>query len=128
MVMDRFGYFYFCDRLGDTFRWRGENVSTVEVENQISRILNSKEVVVYGVEIPGQEGRAGMVSIADSPNSIDLNNLSKRIKEELPSYSRPLFIRFSTFLDHTGTFFFFQRMKIMSIFFQVLLKQKKQNL
>ncbi|RNA44931.1 long-chain fatty acid transport 4 [Brachionus plicatilis] len=104
MVMDRFGYLYFCDRLGDTYRWRGENVSTVEVENQISRFLNSKEVVVYGVEIPGQEGRAGMVSIADSPNSIDLQGLSKKVKEELPSYARPLFIRFTAELDHTGTF------------------------
>lgn len=102
MIMDRFGYFYFCDRLGDTFRWRGENVSTVEVENQISRFLDSKEVVVYGVEIPGQEGRAGMVSIAESPDQIDFKNLNRRILEEIPSYARPLFIRFTTELDHTG--------------------------
>lgn len=110
--MDRFGYFYFCDRLGDTFRWRGENVSTVEVENQISRFLDSKEVVVYGVEIPGQEGRAGMVSIAESPERIDLTNLNKRILEEIPSYARPLFIRFTPELDHTGKFNLTKYLKI----------------
>jgi acyl-CoA synthetase (AMP-forming)/AMP-acid ligase II len=53
MVCDKFGYMYFCDRLGDTYRWRGENVATVEVENVISSFLNAAEVVVYGVEIPG---------------------------------------------------------------------------
>ena len=51
--IDWYGYVYFCDRSGDTFRWRGENVSTIEVENAISSRLDSKEVVVYGVEIPG---------------------------------------------------------------------------
>lgn len=53
-MVDEFGWVYFCDRLGDTFRWRGENVSTTEVENIISAKLNFLEVVVYGVEIPGQ--------------------------------------------------------------------------
>ena len=54
MRTDWYGYTYFVDRSGDTFRWRGENVSTIEVENIISSRLDSKEVAVYGVEIPGK--------------------------------------------------------------------------
>lgn len=53
LVMDKYGYMYFRDRTGDTFRWKGENVSTTEVEGTLSRILNLTDVVVYGVEIPG---------------------------------------------------------------------------
>lgn len=53
LCQDRLGYYYFHDRTGDTFRWKGENVGTAEVEGAISRILNMKDVVVYGVEIPG---------------------------------------------------------------------------
>ncbi len=53
LVMDEYGYMYFRDRTGDTFRWRGENVSTAEVEAVISNVLKLKDAVVYGVEIPG---------------------------------------------------------------------------
>lgn len=53
LVMDKYGYMYFRDRTGDTFRWKGENVSTTEVEGTLSRILNLTDVVVYGVEVPG---------------------------------------------------------------------------
>lgn len=53
--MDEFGYMYFRDRTGDTFRWKGENVSTTEVEGTLSRLLDMKDVVVYGVEVPGTE-------------------------------------------------------------------------
>ena len=60
LTMDEFGWFYFVDRLGDTFRWRGENVSTNEVEAVLSNVLQ-KDAVCYGVEIPGTEGKAGMV-------------------------------------------------------------------
>ena len=101
MMRDSFGYMYFCDRLGDTFRWRGENVSTIEVENVISSHLNSREVVVYGVEIPGQEGRAGMTAILESAD-FDLEKLTQKIKEDLPSYARPLFIRLIKEIEHTG--------------------------
>ena len=58
LVMDEFGWLYFKDRAGDTFRWRGENVSTTEVEATVSNILHLKDVTVYGVEIPGIEGNA----------------------------------------------------------------------
>lgn len=54
LVMDELGYMYFKDRSGDTFRWRGENVSTTEVEGTLSRILNQTDVAVYGVEVPGK--------------------------------------------------------------------------
>eukprot|EP00106_Octopus_bimaculoides_P018088 XP_014785530.1 PREDICTED: long-chain fatty acid transport protein 4-like [Octopus bimaculoides] len=63
LSMDAFGYMYFRDRTGDTFRWKGENVSTSEVEAVISNILKLQDVVVYGVEIPGVEGRAGTFKI-----------------------------------------------------------------
>lgn len=53
--MDEFGYMYFRDRTGDTFRWKGENVSTTEVEGTLSRLLDMKDVVVYGVDVPGME-------------------------------------------------------------------------
>lgn len=52
--MDKYGHMYFKDRTGDTFRWKGENVSTTEVEGTLSRLLDMKDVVVYGVEIPGK--------------------------------------------------------------------------
>jgi len=53
MYADKFGYFYFCDRTGDTFRWKGENVSTVEVENLLMNIFKKNDVIVFGVSIPG---------------------------------------------------------------------------
>ena len=77
--------------MGDTFRWRGENVSTVEVENTISSRLNSKEVVVYGVEINGQEGRAGMASLMTL--DVDIKQLGEHLKKDLPAYAKPLFLR-----------------------------------
>ena len=100
MMCDEYGYIYFCDRLGDTYRWKGENVSTVEVENIISAKLNFTEVVVFGVEIPGQEGRAGMVAILKL--DVDLKKLYDDLKKDLPAYSRPVFIRLVEDVDHTG--------------------------
>ena len=90
-MSDKDGYIYFVDRLGDTFRWKGENVSTVEVENAISIRLDSKEVVVYGVEIKGHEGRAGMATLMTS--SVSLTELENHFKNDLPPYARPIFLR-----------------------------------
>jgi solute carrier family 27 fatty acid transporter 1/4 len=107
LIMDKYGYMYFCDRLGDTYRWRGENVATIEVENVISKHLNSAEVVVYGVEIPGEEGKAGMAAIKcdDGKDShIDMSVLGGKLMSELPAYSMPLFVRFVKMIEHTGTF------------------------
>ena len=54
MLADKYGYLYFCDRTGDTFRWKGENVSTVEVENILMNVTGNNEIVVFGVSIPGR--------------------------------------------------------------------------
>jgi acyl-CoA synthetase (AMP-forming)/AMP-acid ligase II len=104
MVGDALGYLYFADRLGDTYRWRGENVATIEVENALSSRLNSSEVVVYGVEVPGQEGKAGMAAIILN-NTIDMDKLAKYLINDLPAYARPIFIRLVNSLDHTGIHF-----------------------
>jgi acyl-CoA synthetase (AMP-forming)/AMP-acid ligase II len=100
VYMDWKGYVYFVDRMGDTFRWKGENVSTVEVENVISEMLDSIEVVVYGVEIPGTEGRAGMATITRL--DVNLDKLAQQLKQDLPSYAKPLFIRLKETVEHTG--------------------------
>ena len=100
MMYDEDGWFYFCDRLGDTYRWRGENVSTVEIEDIISAKLESAEVIIFGVEIPGQEGRAGMAVILKE--NINLQKLTDDIKQTIPSYARPVFIRISNEVEHTG--------------------------
>ncbi len=100
---DKHGYFYFVDRIGDTFRWKGENVSTNEVSEAISVFPGIKEANVYGVVIPGTDGRAGMAAIVCDPG-IDLEKLRKHIDKELPDYARPLFIRLSHEIEVTGTF------------------------
>ncbi|XP_046845148.1 long-chain fatty acid transport protein 4-like [Xenia sp. Carnegie-2017] len=103
---DELGYVYFHDRLGDTFRWRGENVSTSEVEAIMANVLSLNSVVVYGVEIPGCEGRAGMAAIEDPHDVIDVKFLSQKLRELLPSYAKPVFLRITNTVDVTGTFKF----------------------
>ncbi|CAH0718003.1 unnamed protein product, partial [Brenthis ino] len=104
LVMDYYGYFYFKDRTGDTFRWRGENVSTAEVEGVISNLVGLKDAVVYGVSIPGVEGRAGMAAIADPDRKVDLVELAHGLHSSLPVYARPLFIRILPEPPLTATF------------------------
>lgn len=104
LEMDELGYVYFKDRTGDTFRWKGENVSTAEVEATVSGIVKLNDAVAYGVEIPGQEGRAGMVAIVDENNQLDLEKLYRDLQLALPAYARPLFIRILKNVDTTGTF------------------------
>ncbi|NWI44399.1 S27A4 protein, partial [Picathartes gymnocephalus] len=111
LVMDKYGYMYFRDRTGDTFRWKGENVSTTEVEGTLSRILNLTDVVVYGVEVPGIEGKAGMAAIADPENSCDLEDFSSKLKKALPQYARPVFLRFLHEVSKTSTYKF-QKMEL----------------
>ena len=105
LVTDEFGYVYFVDRIGDTFRWHGENVSTAEVEAIMSKILGLRDVVVYGVRVPGTEGRAGMAAVVDPDNSgIDLNALAQGLREQLPHYAHPIFLRIVDSVAVTGTF------------------------
>ncbi|XP_033826668.1 long-chain fatty acid transport protein 1a [Periophthalmus magnuspinnatus] len=104
LVMDDFGYMYFRDRGGDTFRWKGENVSTTEVEGILSSLLSQTDVAVYGVTVPGVEGKAGMAAIADTTGSFDPNSFMQKVQKALPSYSRPVFLRLSPQVDTTGTF------------------------
>ena len=100
VMADKDGWIYFIDRLGDTYRWRGENVSTVEVENIISARVNSLEVIVYGVEVKGQEGRAGMATLMSL--DVDIKKLGEHIKQDLPAYAKPLFLRLN---DQVNTIF-----------------------
>lgn len=104
LVADELGYLYFKDRTGDTFRWKGENVSTSEVEAVISNLIDYKDAVAYGVEIKGQEGRAGMAAILDPNQSVDLDKLASGVKKMLPSYARPIFVRLLHKIDMTGTY------------------------
>jgi fatty-acyl-CoA synthase len=101
MKMDKDGYIYFVDRVGDTFRWKSENVSTTEVEMAVSSFAGVKHAVVYGVEAPGHDGRAGMAAI--TPNGMDLASLWKHLSASLPSYARPVFLRFQGEVETTGT-------------------------
>lgn len=101
-----FRHAQFVDRLGDTFRWKGENVSTTEVEEIVNQMDGISGSTVYGVEIPGTEGRAGMVSvISENMNDdIDRNTLTQKLKEALPNYAVPIFLRVKTQFDTTVTY------------------------
>jgi fatty-acyl-CoA synthase len=103
MRKDRQGYFYFVDRVGDTFRWKGENVATSEVSEAITGFPGIRDANVYGVHVAGHEGRAGMAAlVVDGP--IDLTALHAHIAKELPDYARPRFLRITREIDVTGTF------------------------
>eukprot|EP00531_Pseudo-nitzschia_arenysensis_P009833 CAMPEP_0116142264 /NCGR_PEP_ID=MMETSP0329-20121206/14816_1 /TAXON_ID=697910 /ORGANISM="Pseudo-nitzschia arenysensis, Strain B593" /LENGTH=690 /DNA_ID=CAMNT_0003637489 /DNA_START=45 /DNA_END=2117 /DNA_ORIENTATION=+ len=128
---DRWGFLYFCDRVGETFRWKGENVSTSEVaralltcsqssENSGSRLKGSnaesdfEEAVVYGVEVDGHPGRAGMATVVlsqsmrNDDHRNDANQTRQRslwhsLQVELPRYAQPLFIRITKEIEKTPT-------------------------
>ncbi len=103
MRQDADGYFYFVDRIGDTFRWKGENVSTTEVAQAVSHYPGVAEVNVYGVSVAQLDGRAGMAAITPGAN-FDLCGLRDFLVKELPPYARPLFIRIEPAIETTGTF------------------------
>lgn len=106
LMQDEEGFYYFQDRTGDTFRWKGENVSTNEVEGVISKSLQLNDVCVYGVEVPGIEGRAGMACICDPTRQVDLAQLREAIDVSLPPYARPVFLRQTAEIAKTATFKF----------------------
>ena len=103
MRQDREGYFYFVDRVGDTFRWKGENVSTGEVAEALLSAPGVQEANVYGVEVPGAEGRAGMAALVVG-SAFDPAALARHLDAELPAYARPLFLRIQPAIETTGTF------------------------
>ena len=105
MRRDEQGYFYFVDRIGDTFRWKGENVSTTEVSEAICAFPGISQANVYGIPLPGADGRAGMAMIV-SRDELDLSNFRIHLFNRLPEYAHPLFLRVSGELEVTGTFKF----------------------
>ena len=101
-----YDHYQFVDRVGDTFRWKSENVST----NEVGEIINSFDQIkfcnVFGVEIPGADGRAGMASLTlnEGVEALDLTEFSAFVREALPSYAVPVFLRIDEDIDVTGTF------------------------
>jgi fatty-acyl-CoA synthase len=103
MRKDAMGYFYFVDRIGDTFRWKGENVATSEVQEAITAFPGVKEANVYGVRVPGAEGRVGMAALVVD-EGIDMDGLARHVTQQLAAYARPAFLRVTSASDVTSTF------------------------
>jgi citronellyl-CoA synthetase len=99
-------HYQFVDRVGDTFRWKSENVST----NEVGEIINQHPQVdmcnVYGVEVPNADGRAGMAAVVlkEGQKALDLESFYTFVTRELPAYARPVFVRIEHDMDVTGTF------------------------
>jgi fatty-acyl-CoA synthase len=110
MMLDALGYFHFVDRVGDTFRWKGENVATGEVNDAIRDCPGVRDASTYGVNVPGSDGRAGMAAIV-AGDGFDLKAFAEHLSRRLPIYAIPVFVRLCETLDATETF-----------------KQKKQQL
>jgi len=102
---DEHDYYYFVDRIGDTFRWKAENVATNEVAGVISKLPAVTQANVYGVEVQGYDGRAGMASIVVE-GDLDLDGLKVHLDANLPHYARPVFLRLSKESETTSTFKF----------------------
>ncbi len=103
MRQDADGYIYFVDRIGDTFRWKGENVSTAEVAEQLAQADGVLEANVYGVPVPGQDGKAGMAALTVD-ETFDVGTLYERVEANMPAYAQPLFLRLQRQIETTGTF------------------------
>ena len=103
MRMDASGFYYFVDRIGDTFRWKGENVATSEVAAAIMAFSGITEANVYGVRVPGNEGAAGMAAIVPD-GWLDVAALRAHLAQRLPAYARPKFLRVAKELATTSTF------------------------
>jgi fatty-acyl-CoA synthase len=103
MRMDAGGFFYFVDRIGDTFRWKGENVAASEVAAVVAAFPGVGAATVYGVAVPGAEGKAGMAAIA-TDGTLDIAGLRAHLARRLPPYARPVFLRLKDRIDATATF------------------------
>ncbi|XP_034144332.1 very long-chain acyl-CoA synthetase isoform X1 [Esox lucius] len=103
--IDEENFIYFQDRIGDTFRWKGENVATNEVSDILTTMPSIQEANVYGVKVPGQEGRAGMAALRlKEGEPFDGTGTFRHVSRYLPAYARPRFIRIQNCLTVTGTF------------------------
>ena len=103
MRKDERGYFYFVDRIGDTFRWKGENVATAEVAEAIYAFPGVRAATICGVAIPGTDGRAGMAALV-TDGELDLGAFRAYLNARLPAYARPVFVRLREALEVTATF------------------------
>ena len=103
MRIDESGYFYFMDRIGDTFRWKGENVASSEVAAAMTAFSGIIEASVYGVHLPASEGAAGMATIVAN-KALDLLQLREHLARRLPNYARPVFLRITDKIEPTPTF------------------------
>ena len=103
MVTDEQGFWWFVDRIGDTFRWKGENVAAAEVAATLRSFPAIEDACVYGVEVPGASGRAGMAAIVTRAD-LDLAAMRAHLSERLPDYARPVFLRLVPSLEVTETF------------------------
>ncbi|XP_019934607.2 long-chain fatty acid transport protein 2 [Paralichthys olivaceus] len=102
---DHENFVYFQDRVGDTFRWKGENVATSEVADNLTKAHCIFEANVYGVEVKGHEGRIGMAAVTlNAGEDFDCSDVYKQVVDNLPGYARPRFIRIQPCLEMTGTF------------------------
>ena len=105
MRIDEDGYCWFVDRIGDTFRWKSENVTTTEVGEILGELPGIESVSVYGVRVPGAEGRAGMAAVVMAPGRpFDPLALYRHAAARLPSYAAPLFVRVRPAADITATY------------------------
>jgi fatty-acyl-CoA synthase len=103
MRRDAAGFYYFVDRVGETYRWKGENVSTAEVLTALAAVPGVEEGAVYGVDVPNADGRAGMAALVVG-HGFDLDALHRHAVGSLPAYARPVFVRLLPALEATGTF------------------------
>ncbi len=103
MRQDQSGHYFFIDRIGDTFRWKGENVSTSEVAETIMAFPGVVEAAVYGVQIPGADGRAGMAAVVIDGH-FDLAGFPALLRAQLPAYAHPVFLRICSAIEATATF------------------------
>jgi fatty-acyl-CoA synthase len=103
MRRDEHGFYFFVDRVGDTFRWKGENVATSEVAAALTEFPGIGEATVYGVAVPGTEGAAGMAALV-ADRTLDFAKLRRHLAKRLPGYARPLFLRLTANIAATSTF------------------------
>ncbi|TMW59261.1 hypothetical protein Poli38472_004330 [Pythium oligandrum] len=101
--VDEKSCWHFVDRIGDTFRWKGENVATNEVAQAISKFPGLSDICVYGVSVPGNEGRACLAAMVFDDDDFDMEAFAAHVKQRLPSYAMPLFLRQLGQMSVTGT-------------------------